>query len=184
MFRGDDSIALIDFGLAKRMRMEMETDITNAGEIFGTPYYMSPEQGHGNDVDIRSDLYSLGIIFYEMLTGDAQFLDIAAPPVRYPNVYGIDMPAASELIANGRTDEEVRELIGADKLVYQDLHGLIRSVRHDNSGIREFDTSCFSGEYVTGDVTDEYLNELEQRRNDAAKKKREGKRKGLVAVGT
>lgn len=108
----------------------------------------------------------------------------AAPPVRYPNVYGIDMPAASELIAHGRTDEEVRELIGADKLVYQDLHGLIRSVRHDNSGISEFDTSCFSGEYVTGDVTEEYLDELEQRRNDAAKKKRKGKRKGLVAVGT
>ncbi len=107
----------------------------------------------------------------------------AAPPVRYPNVYGIDMPAASELIANGRTIDEVRELIGADKLVYQDLHGLIRSVRHDNSGISEFDTSCFSGEYVTGDVTEEYLDELEQRRNDAAKQERKGKRKGLVAVG-
>ena len=108
----------------------------------------------------------------------------AAPPVRYPNVYGIDMPAASELIANGRTIEEIEELIGADKLVYQDLHGLIRSVRHDNSGISEFDTSCFSGVYVTGDVTDEYLDELEQRRNDAAKQKREARRKGLVAVGT
>lgn len=108
----------------------------------------------------------------------------AAPPVRYPNVYGIDMPAASELIANGRTIEEIQELIGADKLVYQDLHGLIRSVRHDNSGISEFDTSCFSGEYVTGDVTDEYLDDLEQRRNDAAKQKREARRKGLVAVGT
>jgi len=93
----------------------------------------------------------------------------AAPPVRYPNVYGIDMPAASELIANGHTIEEIQEIIGADRLIYQDLHGLIRSVRHDNSGITEFDTSCFSGEYVTGDVTDEYLHELEQRRNDAAK---------------
>ena len=59
----------------------------------------------------------------------------AAPPVRYPNVYGIDMPAASELIANGRTIEEIQELIGADRLIYQDLHGLIRSVRHDNSAI-------------------------------------------------
>ena len=108
----------------------------------------------------------------------------AAPPVRYPNVYGIDMPAASELIANGRTVEEVQELIGADRLIYQDLHGLIRSVRHDNSGITEFDTSCFSGEYVTGDVTAEYLDELEQRRNDAAKNKRKGNRKGLAAVGT
>ena len=76
----------------------------------------------------------------------------AAPPVRYPNVYGIDMPAASELIANSRSLEEIQEAIGADKLIYQDLHGLIRSVRHDNSGITEFDTSCFSGEYVTGDV--------------------------------
>ncbi|MGB5720741.1 MAG: amidophosphoribosyltransferase [Woeseiaceae bacterium] len=101
----------------------------------------------------------------------------AAPPVRYPNVYGIDMPAASELIANGRTIEEIQEIIGADRLIYQDLHGLIRSVRHGNSAIREFDTSCFSGEYVTGDVTKEYLDELETRRNDAAKKSRHGKQK-------
>lgn len=100
----------------------------------------------------------------------------AAPPVRYPNVYGIDMPAASELIANGRSDDEVEALIGADRLIYQDLHGLIRSVRHGNSDITEFDTSCFSGEYVTGDVTDEYLHELELRRNDAAKTKRQAKR--------
>jgi amidophosphoribosyltransferase len=97
----------------------------------------------------------------------------AAPPVRYPNVYGIDMPAASELIANGREIEEIEKMIGADKLIYQDLHGLIRSVRHDNSGITEFDTSCFSGEYVTGDVTEDYLAQLEQRRNDAAKQARE-----------
>ena len=71
MLRGDDSIALIDFGLAKRMRLRME--LTDEGEIFGTPYYMSPEQGHGNGVDHRSDIYSLGIIFYEMLTGQKPF---------------------------------------------------------------------------------------------------------------
>lgn len=106
----------------------------------------------------------------------------AAPPVRFPNVYGIDMPAASELIANGRTVEEIQELIGADRLIYQDLHGLIRSVRHDNSGINEFDTSCFSGEYVTGDVTAEYLGDLEKRRNDAAKQAREDRRLGMHAV--
>jgi amidophosphoribosyltransferase len=100
----------------------------------------------------------------------------AAPPVRYPNVYGIDMPAASELIANGREIDEISALIGADRLIYQDLHGLIRSVRHDNSAITEFDTSCFSGEYVTGDVTPEYLAKLEMHRNDAAKRKREKKR--------
>ena len=99
----------------------------------------------------------------------------AAPPVRFPNVYGIDMPAASELIANGRTVEEIEEIIGADRLIYQDLNGLIRAVRHGNSEITEFDTSCFSGEYVTGDVTPEYLSELESRRNDAAKQARQEK---------
>ena len=96
----------------------------------------------------------------------------AAPPVRFPNVYGIDMPAASELIANGRTTEEIRELIGADRLIYQDLHGLTRSVRHSDSEITEFDTSCFSGVYVTGDVTPEYLQMLENQRSDAAKSER------------
>jgi amidophosphoribosyltransferase len=93
----------------------------------------------------------------------------AAPPVRYPNVYGIDMPSASELIANGRSIEKIQKIIGADKLIYLDLQGLIRSVRHDNSNVTEFDTSCFSGEYITGDVTKEYLLELEQERNDHAK---------------
>ena len=71
MLRSDDSVALIDFGLAKRMRLAME--ITGSGEIFGTPYYMSPEQGHGNGVDLRSDVYSLGVIFFEMLTGVKPF---------------------------------------------------------------------------------------------------------------
>jgi serine/threonine protein kinase len=71
MLRENGDIALIDFGLAKRMRLEQE--ITDSGEIFGTPYYMSPEQGHANDVDERSDVYSLGIIFYEMLTGEKPF---------------------------------------------------------------------------------------------------------------
>src|SRR5210317_1041263 len=106
----------------------------------------------------------------------------AAPPVRYPNVYGIDMPAATELIANGRDIKEIEELIGADRLIYQDLNGLVRSVRHGNSAITEFDTSCFSGEYVTGDVTPEYLSELESRRNDAAKQARQKKRKARAKV--
>jgi tRNA A-37 threonylcarbamoyl transferase component Bud32 len=71
MLRQDDSIALIDFGLAKRVRLKME--ITDSGEIFGTPFYMSPEQGHGSGVDVRSDIYSLGVIFFEMLTGKKPF---------------------------------------------------------------------------------------------------------------
>ncbi len=99
----------------------------------------------------------------------------AAPPVRYPNVYGIDMPAASELIANGRTVAQIEELIGADRLIYQDLHGLIRSVRHDNSEISQFDTSCFSGEYVTGEVTPAYLQALEKARSDEAKTRQNAK---------
>ena len=72
MLRADGTIALIDFGLAKQLTLDAE--ITATGEIFGTPYYMSPEQGHGRDVDARSDVYSLGVIFYEMLTGKKPFL--------------------------------------------------------------------------------------------------------------
>jgi amidophosphoribosyltransferase len=93
----------------------------------------------------------------------------ASPPVRYPNVYGIDMPAPAELVAGGRTEAEVAEEIGADWLIYQELDDLIRSVQYDNGEIYEFDTSCFSGEYVTGDITPEYLRAVEQNRSDEAK---------------
>jgi amidophosphoribosyltransferase len=90
----------------------------------------------------------------------------AAPPVRYPNVYGIDMPAAAELIAHGRSEEEVQTLIGADWLIYQTLDDLVRAVQHDNADIHEFDTSCFSGEYVTGDITADYLRKVEAARSE------------------
>jgi amidophosphoribosyltransferase len=96
----------------------------------------------------------------------------AAPPVRYPNVYGIDMPAASELVAAGRTEDEVARLIGADWLIYQDLEDLVKAVRHHDSGVSQFDTSCFSGEYVTGDITPEYLDRLQRERSDLAKQTR------------
>jgi len=98
----------------------------------------------------------------------------AAPPVRNPNVYGIDMPAASELVAAGRTDDEVRTAIGADWLIYQDLPDLVAACQHDNAKITEFDTSCFSGEYPTGDVTPEYLARLQAERSDSAKARRRG----------
>ncbi|MDH5432637.1 MAG: amidophosphoribosyltransferase [Gammaproteobacteria bacterium] len=95
----------------------------------------------------------------------------AAPAVKYPNVYGIDMPSAKELIAHGRTTEEVEKLIGADKLIYQDLQDLIDSCREGNPNINRFDTSVFDGNYVTGDIDDEYLAILEDKRNDFAKSK-------------
>jgi serine/threonine protein kinase len=81
MLRRDDTVALIDFGLAKRMRLQLE--ITDSGEIFGTPYYMSPEQGHGTDMDLRSDIYSLGVIFFEMLTGRKPFRAESAMGIIY-----------------------------------------------------------------------------------------------------
>ena len=93
----------------------------------------------------------------------------AAPPVRYPNVYGIDMPAVSELVANGRSVDEIQEIIGADWLIYQDLDALIKAVHHENAEIKGFDTSCFSGEYVTEDVSRDYLDRLEIERSDSAK---------------
>jgi amidophosphoribosyltransferase len=104
----------------------------------------------------------------------------AAPPVRYPNVYGIDMPAASELIAHGRSSEEVATLIGADHLIYQDLDDLIAAVRHGNAAIEAFDASVFTGEYVTGDVSDDYLARLERERSDAAKGKRDAEYRGVI----
>jgi amidophosphoribosyltransferase len=97
----------------------------------------------------------------------------AAPPVRYPNVYGNDMPAASELVAASRTEAEVERVIGADWLIYQDLSDLVASVRYEHANISRFDTSCFSGEYVTGDVTNAYLSELERRRANAVKAQRD-----------
>ncbi len=97
----------------------------------------------------------------------------AAPPVRYPNVYGIDMPAVAELVANGRTEQQVADIIGADWLIYQDLEDLIAAVRHDNSKIESFDTSCFSGQYVTGDVSRAYLEALETSRSDANRARRD-----------
>ncbi len=96
----------------------------------------------------------------------------AAPEVRYPNVYGIDMPAAHELIAYGRTVDEIADLIGADWVVYQDLKDLIECAREGNPSIRRFDCSVFDGRYITGDVDEGYLSFLEGDRNDTAKQER------------
>ena len=97
----------------------------------------------------------------------------AAPEIRYPNVYGIDMPTKHELIAYNRNVDEIAQLIGVDKLIFQDLNALMISVQQENPSIREFDASVFTGKYVTGDVTPEYLENIAELRNDVAKKKRE-----------
>ncbi|MEE9343049.1 MAG: amidophosphoribosyltransferase [Gammaproteobacteria bacterium] len=96
----------------------------------------------------------------------------ASPPVRFPNVYGIDMPSKQELIAAGRNIEEIAAAIGADWLVYQDMEDLIEAVRLGNTDITHFDCSVFDGEYVTGGVSKQYLQQIEKLRNDSAKEDR------------
>ena len=95
------------------------------------------------------------------------YLASAAPPVRYANVYGIDMPTRAELIASDRTEDEICKEIGADGLIYQDLDDLKASVRALNPSISFFETSCFDGQYITGDITVEYLNGVENQRGEA-----------------
>jgi amidophosphoribosyltransferase len=97
------------------------------------------------------------------------FFASAAPPVRYPNVYGIDMPTREELIACGRSEAEIAREIGCDELIYQDLAALREDVHSVNPKVVNFEDSCFSGVYVTGDVTQEYLAGVEARRRDGAK---------------
>ena len=97
------------------------------------------------------------------------FFASAAPPVRFANVYGIDMPTRDELIATGRSDEEIAREIGADQLIYQDLAALIDDVRSVNPKVTSFEDSCFSGNYITGDVTQAYLDGVEAQRREGSK---------------
>ncbi len=92
------------------------------------------------------------------------YLASAAPPVRYPNVYGIDMPTSSELVAHNRSVEEIRQIIGCDALIYQDVDGMKRAIGSLNTKITGFDASCFAGVYVTGDVTSDDINRLNESR--------------------
>ena len=95
------------------------------------------------------------------------YLASAAPPVRYPNVYGIDMPTSDELVAHNRTVEQVREVIGCDALIYQDVEGMKRAIAALNPALAGFDASCFDGVYVTGDVTPESIARMNEQRIDA-----------------
>lgn len=97
------------------------------------------------------------------------YIASAAPPVRYPNVYGIDMPAANELVAHDRSEAEIAEYIGADWLIYQELDDLIDAVQKGNRSIKNFDCSCFDGKYVTNTVGVDYLDKVRSLRNDSAK---------------
>ncbi|MBA3478006.1 MAG: amidophosphoribosyltransferase [Lautropia sp.] len=92
------------------------------------------------------------------------FFASAAPPIRYPNVYGIDMPTRDELIAHGRSDEDIRIAIGADALLYQSIDAMKQAVRDAGPRVKQFDASCFDGQYVTGDITPAYLDRIENAR--------------------
>ncbi len=100
------------------------------------------------------------------------YMASAAPPVKHPNVYGIDMPAVHELIAHNRSVDDICQKIGADWLIYQDIEDLIESVRYGNPSIEKFETSCFTGEYITGDIDADYLERLENERCDLEQQKR------------
>ena len=110
----------------------------------------------------------------------------AAPGVRYPNVYGIDMPTTDELIAHGRTDDEVGAIIGADWIIYQDLEDLIASGTEGNPEVKRFDCSVFNGEYITGDVDQSYLDRIHALRNDNAKQKKntstDNKKQSVIGI--
>ena len=101
------------------------------------------------------------------------YLASAAPPVRYPNVYGIDMPTKSELVANGRTVEEIRQVIGCDALIYQDVDAMKQTVGKINKAVQGFEASCFDGVYVTGDISEAEVTALNEGRNAGAQEESE-----------
>ena len=107
----------------------------------------------------------------------------AAPPVRYPNVYGIDMPTRAELIATDRTDQQIADEIGADGLVYQDLAALKEAIRDINPNVHSFDASCFDGVYITGDITPEYLASVERARGSKSKDSNAGNMSQQLVLG-
>jgi len=92
----------------------------------------------------------------------------ASPAIRYPNIYGIDMPAAHELLAHNRTEDEVATEIGADRLIYQEIDDMIDAVTAGNKNLTKFDCSVFTGDYITGE-TDKYFTDLEERRSNDKK---------------
>jgi amidophosphoribosyltransferase len=134
-----------------------------------------PRAFQGKNVLLVDDSIVRGTTIREIIAmvreqgAKAVYVCSAAPPVRFPNVYGIDMPARSELIASGRDVQQLARNIGADELIFQDLDDLKAAITEAAPGLTHFDASVFDGVYVTGDITEEYLDTLERQRNDAAK---------------
>lgn len=134
-----------------------------------------PQEFAGKNVLLVDDSIVRGTTIREIIAmtrelGAKQvYVCSASPPVVYPNVYGIDMPARSELVASGKTVEQLAADIGADRVIFQDLEDLKQAITEAAADLTHFDTSIFDGKYVTGDVTEAYLNTLEKQRNDAAK---------------
>ena len=132
------------------------------------------QEFRGKNVLLVDDSIVRGTTSREIITmareagANKVFFASASPPVRHANVYGIDMPSRAELIAAFRNDEEIQREIGADALIYQDLETLKKAVQMLNPSIRHFETSCFDGRYITGDVTPEYLENVENARDNPA----------------
>lgn len=109
------------------------------------------------------------------------YLASASPPVKYPNVYGVDMPSKKEFVANGLTEEQVKDVLGADGLVYQDVEDLLAVGYALNPSIKTFDAACFDAHYVTGDIDAEYLERLELSGRGASRT-RSGQKTSLVGA--
>ena len=110
------------------------------------------------------------------------YLASAAPPVRYPNIYGIDMPTPTELIAHNRSIEEIRQFIGADALIYQDVASMKRVVSALNPKITSFEASCFDGIYVTGDVSKEDFEAMRSQRSEQGGDEEDDPARGRLAI--
>jgi amidophosphoribosyltransferase len=106
----------------------------------------------------------------------------ASPPVRHPNVYGIDMPSVEELIGYQRDEQEIAQVIGADWLMYQDLADLLKAARQGNKGIEQFECSVFDGKYITGDIDEAYLHNIDQQRNEKSKQNRIDKENEVLGI--
>ena len=111
------------------------------------------------------------------------YMASAAPPVRFPNVYGIDMPTKAELIAHERSIEEIRQYIGADALIYQDVDAMKRAVGSLNPRLNGFEASCFDGHYVTGDVSQEDFDAMQVQRSLQLDEEEDGVRSRLALQG-